>query len=337
MKFKFTFLLVYFPSILGNKKLFPTNIEIFILVLIYLKIFLESISSINPFDFWTRIFLYLIVSFVIGIVGFSLVYLLNRNKNIFNLSPFFMSVFSFCFSLSVGALWQTFRHLMNYFWEINIQSFNVSDALSFMAVHILGATIISIAGYVYIKSSSEKSYFKKLFKRVVNETQIAKSQEKKIQRLIRQGESEKLEFKETLRYNIHTKEFDRRISHSILKTVCAFLNTKGGTLLVGVSDKGSVEGLERDDFKTDDKFMLYFNNLFRKQLGNEFIPFVSYEIVKVGKKSVFVVSCRESKKEVFLKNDSDNEEFYIRTGPASVALTGSKLVGYVNRKFRKRK
>jgi hypothetical protein len=64
--------------------------------------------------------------------------------------------------------------------------------------------------------------------------------------LIARGEGHTLEFKETLQYNIHTNRADPAILHSALKTIAAFLNTDGGTLLVGVSDTGEIKGLDRD-------------------------------------------------------------------------------------------
>ena len=65
---------------------------------------------------------------------------------------------------------------------------------------------------------------------------------------IRSGETATLEFKSTLRLNIHTKNNDPKIENSALKTIVAFCNTKGGELLIGVSNEGSVLGLEQDFF-----------------------------------------------------------------------------------------
>jgi len=79
--------------------------------------------------------------------------------------------------------------------------------------------------------------------------------------------------------------------------------------------------------------LLYFNNLFKKYIGNEFIPLINYEIIKVQSKSILKIISKSSDKEIFLK-DGHIEEFYIRTGPASVLVEGSKLLNYVNRRFK---
>ncbi len=64
--------------------------------------------------------------------------------------------------------------------------------------------------------------------------------------LIAQGEGPKLEFKETLEHDVRTGQKNQEVIKSTLKTIAAFLNTDGGTLLIGVTDGGEIKGLERD-------------------------------------------------------------------------------------------
>lgn len=45
------------------------------------------------------------------------------------------------------------------------------------------------------------------------------------------------------------------MTHAVLKTIAAVLNTEGGNLLIGVADDGSIIGIERDQLGSDDKFM----------------------------------------------------------------------------------
>lgn len=46
-----------------------------------------------------------------------------------------------------------------------------------------------------------------------------------------------------------------------LKTIVAFLNTRGGVLLIGVSDSGEIIGADEASFESRDKMLLHFNNL----------------------------------------------------------------------------
>ena len=64
--------------------------------------------------------------------------------------------------------------------------------------------------------------------------------------LIKRGESKTLEFKATLRWNLReNRKDDKAITHAVLKTIAAFLNTAGGDLLIGVADDGTVTGIEQ--------------------------------------------------------------------------------------------
>jgi len=67
-------------------------------------------------------------------------------------------------------------------------------------------------------------------------------------RLIEQGENDNVEFKSTLRYNLFTKKNDKEIEHAVLKSITAFMNSSGGTLIIGVDDKKNSLGLNNDNF-----------------------------------------------------------------------------------------
>ena len=56
-----------------------------------------------------------------------------------------------------------------------------------------------------------------------------------VHELIRRGESDRLEFKSTARWNLHTAARDERMEMVIAKAVAGFLNTDGGALLIGVT------------------------------------------------------------------------------------------------------
>ena len=146
--------------------------------------------------------------------------------------------------------------------------------------------------------------------------------------IIRMGESHFVEFKASLRWNIHTNASDSRIEHSVLKTVVAFMNTDGGTLFVGVSDDGEIVGIEEDRFPNDDKFLLHFGNLFNDKIGRQFTKYIDYEIVKIDEKSVMKVTCHRSAQPVFLKSNQRQDQFYVRHGPSSVELSMSEFNAY---------
>ncbi len=64
--------------------------------------------------------------------------------------------------------------------------------------------------------------------------------------LIKGGESDRLEFKQTLRFDVETQALNRKLEEVAIKTVAGFANHTGGTLLIGVRDDGVVTGVEPD-------------------------------------------------------------------------------------------
>jgi len=155
--------------------------------------------------------------------------------------------------------------------------------------------------------------------------------------IIASGESEKLEFKSTITTNIQTGENDKRMEKAVLKTIVAFLNTTGGILMIGVSDDGSIYGVDEKEFDSRDKMNLHFTHMISSRIGDEFFPYISFRVIDMDdEKAIIRVDCARCKKPVFLK-DGKVEEFYVRSGPSSVMLTGSNLVNYVNNKSTKEK
>lgn len=75
----------------------------------------------------------------------------------------------------------------------------------------------------------------------------------RIRSMVEAGESGTVEFKSSLRWNIHSQRNDDDITHSCIKTIAAFLNSDGGKLLIGVADDGSIFGIENDGFPNNDK------------------------------------------------------------------------------------
>ena len=65
--------------------------------------------------------LHTINGFLFAAVGFSLIYLLNRGSEDFNLSPFYLTLVAFCFSMTIGVLWEFFECSMDLFFNMDMQ------------------------------------------------------------------------------------------------------------------------------------------------------------------------------------------------------------------------
>ena len=150
---------------------------------------------------------------------------------------------------------------------------------------------------------------------------------------IQAGENETLEFKSTLRWNVHTNQRDKKIEHACLKTIAAFLNTRGGTLLIGVNDEGVAMGLEADKFNNMDTMTRYLENLIVKKIGMRFMgEYVTVSVETVAGKQVLQVDCKPSDEPAYIRDDAE-EFFYIRTGSSSRDLGKSEIHEYINHHF----
>ncbi len=152
--------------------------------------------------------------------------------------------------------------------------------------------------------------------------------------LIRAGESRSLEFKETLTLDLRKGAQAAYMEKMVLKTIAAFLNSQGGTLLVGVADDGRVTGLQKEMgtfFKGGrDDLLRHFKNILRRSVGETFYPLIDYNLVEVNGAPVLRIDCRPADHECFL----DATEFYVRTNPATDQLHGQKMIEYIRQRFK---
>ncbi len=66
--------------------------------------------------------------FLCAAIGFSLIYLLNRGSRNFNLTPFYLTLVAFCFSMTIGVVWEFFEFSMDSFFYLDMQKdFVVQD------------------------------------------------------------------------------------------------------------------------------------------------------------------------------------------------------------------
>ncbi len=150
----------------------------------------------------------------------------------------------------------------------------------------------------------------------------------RLRRCIEQGEGAEVEFKSTVRTNLKSGKPGKEIELAWLKAVVAFLNSNGGSLLLGVDDDGVLVGLAADNFDNPDRCLLHIKNLLNQHIGAEFARCLEVTLVEDGDNQAVLIECRPATEPVFLKIGK-NEEFYIRSGPSSIKLSPSRMVSYI--------
>jgi serine/threonine protein kinase len=143
--------------------------------------------------------------------------------------------------------------------------------------------------------------------------------------LIAGGESTSLEFKQTMQWDTSLHERNPDLLRACMKTICAFLNRGGGTLLIGVADTGEPKGLEDDlqdfsDKKTVDGFELRFRNVLSRSLNPDANQLVTLSFPYTSRIQICRIDVTRSPRPVFLIAKGNSAEFYVRKGNASHPL-----------------
>ncbi len=163
---------IHIPSLLAKKFKFeiPTVLYILYIVFLYCAIFLGEVRSFYyRVPNWDTI-LHAMSSVMTGFFGLMVVYILNRSeKLVLNMSPFFVTLFAFSFSVTIGTLWEIYEFAFDGLLGLNMQRIHtetgeyligraaLSDTMKDIIVDTLGALVASVIGYFSIKH--EKKWF----------------------------------------------------------------------------------------------------------------------------------------------------------------------------------
>ena len=207
-----TLVLLLIPSLIQiNLKIeLPTALEITILVFIFAAEILGEIQSYYiKFPFWDTV-LHTINGFLMAAIGFALVDILNRGKKFsIQLSPVFLAIVAFCFSMTIGVIWEFFEYGMDQFFGLDMQKDTVIqgfssvlldptksnipvpvqditevlvngrdlglggyldigliDTMNDLFVNFVGAVLLSIIGYFYVKSRGKGKFARRFIPRL---------------------------------------------------------------------------------------------------------------------------------------------------------------------------
>lgn len=128
-----TLLLLILPSLIQvNMRIeLPSTLEIIILLFIFSAEILGEISAFYiRIPIWDTL-LHTANGFLAAAIGFSLVEILNRNKNLkFQLSPLFMAIVGFTFSMTIGVIWEFFEFGMDMFLGFDMQKDTIIHSIN---------------------------------------------------------------------------------------------------------------------------------------------------------------------------------------------------------------
>ena len=126
----------------------PNALEIIILLFIFAAEILGEIRAFyTTFAYWDTM-LHTLNGFLCAAIGFSLVDMCNRHKRIsLSLSPVYMAIVAFCFSMTIGVLWEFFECTMDQFFLLDMQKDTVVNVISSVNLDPTGGnTPVAIKG-----------------------------------------------------------------------------------------------------------------------------------------------------------------------------------------------
>jgi|GEM_PF-171079 len=150
------------------------------------------------------------------------------------------------------------------------------------------------------------------------------------------GESAQVEFKSSARWDLRENKKNPAMEQVILKTVAAFLNSDGGTLLLGVADDGIVLGLEHDfqtlKKKNADGYELFLGDLLLTHYGKDLSRFLKFSFHEVDGKQVCRLAIEPAPRAAWVKEENE-EHLYVRAGNATRRLSTKEAIEYCKTRF----
>jgi len=140
------------------------------------------------------------------------------------------------------------------------------------------------------------------------------------------------EYKSSFRYDYIQEKTNANLEFPVIKTIAAFLNGDGGALILGVDDKRTILGLEKDyqtlKKKDSDGFQLSVIQSVSEKISAEVCRNIRFSFIKVDNKEICIIRVKPFHKPVYIEQKNETF-FYIRTGNSTQSLDTRTAVEYI--------
>jgi hypothetical protein len=142
----------FIPSLITRnyKIVLPIEFELIITLFIYASMFLGEIQGYYTKFLWWDVVLHTGSGLILGFWGFLVVYVLYSRKKVI-MSPVFVAIFSFCFAIAIGTVWEIFEFVIDSTFGLNMQKTGLVDTMWDLILDSCGAIVASVTGYFYVK------------------------------------------------------------------------------------------------------------------------------------------------------------------------------------------
>jgi hypothetical protein len=168
--------------------------------------------------------------------------------------------------------------------------------------------------------------------------QLSSALEEDVRLAIARGESSSLEFKSTFRWDLRENRINRSLETVVMKTLAGYMNSTGGTLLIGVADSGGIVGLESDysALKKPDRngFEQVLMTSVATKLGADACQYVQAVFHSVEGTDVCRVIVSPAHRPVYVR-DGETPRLYVRTGVSTRELNVQEAIDYTATRWKK--
>lgn len=151
--------------------------------------------------------------------------------------------------------------------------------------------------------------------------------------LIEQGENSSLEFKSSYRFDLKQNRVNKDLEAVVMKTLAGFMNSGGGTLLIGVSDEGTVLGLENDyqtlRRKDKDGLEQLIMSSVSDKMGTSACQYIRLVFHTHNEMEVCRVIVDSAGFPIYVK-EGNSEKFYVRTGSGTRDMGIQEAIKYIS-------
>lgn len=144
-------------------------------------------------------------------------------------------------------------------------------------------------------------------------------------------ESESREYKSSFKYDYNTGNPNPNLTKIVVQSVLGFLNSNGGSLVIGISDDKKILGIENDlKLFNDswDKYQLAIQDTIRNHTDIPLSDFIKVKKIEKERKQLCMITMKRSPKPIYFI-DGDKQELYIRDGNSTIKLQTKQAFDYI--------
>jgi hypothetical protein len=188
--------LTFLPVILGRRfrATIPAEMELLAVAFLYASLFLGEVHGYYVRYWWWDALLHTGSGFLLGILGFLLVHILNEHERVeLHMKPCFVAFFAFLFAGGLGAIWEIFEFAMDQIFGMNMQKSGLVDTMWDLIVDTVGALVISILGWRSLRAGRRDWFLQRWIQDfVVKNPEVFRSKEEQEQEVESKDEAQGL-------------------------------------------------------------------------------------------------------------------------------------------------